>query len=920
MAPRMYSPPSDQAEVSHGITPAPTPDGAVSVVAVVSVVAGVDPGATLEAVGRQSVVPVEVRLIGTNESERAASGSVLSNDLEEVVAGLDPAVGYVWILHGDARPRPDALHALVSEAERFEASLAGSKLLAGGSEDTLESVGSATDVFGEPYSGLDEGEVDLEQYDVVRDVAFVSSVSMLVRRDLLRGMRGLDPALAPVAAGLDLSQRVRIAGGRVIVVPSSEVFHDRRCGRGDGGWREQSGRMRAMLKAYRPVTLAWMLPFSILVGLLDSIGSLLLGRWRLIPRYLFTWGWNLARLPSTIGLRRHLARVRQVGDEELFRYQVRGSVRLRQVGAELSDRALAIFDDDRPVARRATEIWNSPVTWALLGTLLLVLVGLRAIFLSGMPTTGYSLPFAADPLAALTRLAGGWNRAGLGTADPVMPATGVAAAMQLVVLGETELARSLLTLAAFVAGVLGGGRLASRLGVGGPWAYLGAIVTLFGVAAAHLGDAGRWHALMGTGLLPVALATVLGPGTSSRREWWGAAGRAVLAIGLMAAFVPWLAPVPLLFALAVKAIGRFPARPLVALVGTGGALVAVPYALSRIEHLVGGVPIPVDLDPIPLAALALTVLAGMLAGSWRAAGIAGVMAFGGLTAARVLGPQLQEAVLAVAAVGTGLAVAAALKHRERRGVFTPVAAVAALALLAVSLTGLAGGRGGLGPDRWGDDVRFMQMEATGVERALLVAASPEMLPGEATPGPGFWYRVVDAGEPTLDQAVLGRPGDGATALHGVVTDLATGSSLAPGAALADFGIRWVVAVDEAAAALGPALDAQLDLAPLPLAEGMAIYENTAARTVAETESGVVWERAGDGYAGPATTDRVRLAVAGDGRWGPDWQQQGWTGSVAGDTGRARYRGSPGDRLLVIAGGLVLLSGGVLAMWGRRRRP
>jgi hypothetical protein len=249
--------------------------------------------------------------------------------------------------------------------------------------------------------------VDLEQYDVVRDVAFVSSVSMLVRRDLLRGMRGLDSALAPVAAGLDLSQRVRIAGGRVIVVPSSEVYHDRRCGRGDGGWREQSGRMRAMLKAYRPITLAWMIPFSFLVGIADSLGSLLLGRWRQIPRYLLTWAWNLVHLPSTLGLRRHLARVRQVGDEELFRYQVRGSVRLRQVGAELSDRALAMFDDDRPVARRATEVWNSPATWALLVALLIVVVGVRTVFLSGMPTTGFSLPLADDPLDSLARLAGG---------------------------------------------------------------------------------------------------------------------------------------------------------------------------------------------------------------------------------------------------------------------------------------------------------------------------------------------------------------------------------------------------------------------------------------------------------------------------------------------------------------------------------
>lgn len=912
----MNLPTSDHAEVTDAVMPAPSAPGPVSVVAVVSVVAGVDPQDTLDAVGHQSLPPTEVRLIGSSESE-APTGVVLSGDLEEVVAGLDASVDYVWILHGDAQPRPDALSALVAESERFEASLAGSKLLVGGTDDTLESVGSATDAFGEPYSGLDEGEVDLEQYDVVRDVAFVSSVSMLVRRDLLRGMRGLDPALAPVAAGLDLSQRVRIAGGRVIVVPSSEVYHHRRCGRGDGGWREQSGRMRAMLKAYRPITLAWMIPFAFLVGIADSLGSLLLGRWRQIPRYLLTWGWNLVHLPSTVGLRRHLARVRQVGDEELFRYQVRGSVRLRQVGAELSDRILAMFDDDRAVTRRATEVWNSPATWALLATLLIVSVGVRTVFLSGMPTTGFSLPFESDPLAALSRFAGGWNRAGLGTDAPVLPATGVAAVWQMVMLGEAGLARSLLTVAAFVAGVFGIGRLSSRLGVGGPWGYLAAVPLLFGLPASYLGAGGRWPALIALALLPAALATVVGPRHSSRREWWGMVGRSAATIALVSAFVPWLAPVPLLFALAVKVAGRFPSRPLVALVGLSGGLIGLPYALSRSEHLVDGVSMAVDLELLPFVVLTTTVLLGMVAGSWRASALTGVLAFGGLTAARVLGPDLQEAALAVAAVGTGLAVAGAGKVRDTRNLATTIATVAAAALVVVSMAGLAGGRAGLGPDVWGEDeIGFMEMAPSGVERSLLIAPGPEMLPGEARPGPGFWYRVVDAGRPTLDQAVLGRSSAGDQALDAVVTDLAAGATLSPGAALSEFGIRWVVAVGDSAAALSPALDAQVDLVPLPLAEGISVYENPDARSVAETDAGLRWEREGDVYGGEASNDRVRLAIQGDDRWGPDWQAEDWWGSVSGSSGTARFAGSALERILVIGGAMILLAGIGLALWGR----
>lgn len=915
MTNRMNVIPSDSTEVPEVAEEPRTPE-TVSVVAAVTVVAGVDPQATLDAVGAQDHAPSAIRLIGADVADSPA-GVVLSEDLEEVVAGLDPSVEYVWILHGDAQPRPDALRALVSEAERFEASLAGSKLLFAGTADALESVGSATDVFGEPYSGLDEGEVDLEQYDVVRDVAFVSSVSMLVRRDLLRGLRGLDSALAPVAAGLDLSQRVRIAGGRVIVVPSSEVFHQRRCGRGDGGWREQSGRMRAMLKAYRPITLLWMVPFAFFTGVLDTLAGLLQGRWRLGPRYLLTWAWNLARLPSTIALRRNIARVRQVGDEELFRYQVRGSVRLRQVGSELSDRVLRIFDEDSPVARRATEVWNSAATWGVMGALLVVVVGLRSIFLGGLPVVGYSLPFD-EPVASLQRFVGGWNAAGLGSSGAVHPSVVPAAVFQWLTLGNAELARSLLTLAAFVAGVFGIGRLASRLGIGGPGGYLGGVAALFGFPAAVLAGDGRWAALVGIGLLPWALIAVTGGRPPGRRGLMGTTGLGAATVGLVAFFVPLLAPVPFLFAVALKAMGRFQSRPIVALVATAGGLVAVPFLMSRLPDL-GGAPFAVPARAVPIVILAVTLLLAMVAGSWRTGFLAAVMALGGIAVARVAGPDLQEAVLAVGAIGVGLAVAAALRPRERRGPVGWVAVAGGVALLMVSLTGASGGAGGMPGDVWGDSLEFVGLGAEGVERALLVAPDPGRLPGDSRPGPGFWYRLVDSRGPTLDQAVLGPMGEGDVALDAALDHILTGATLEPGELLRPFAIRWIVVVDEASNVLTPVLSAQVDLNPFPFAEGLQVYDNVVNRPVASAEDGTVWRREGTGFSGPPVDGRVRLAIQGGSGWEPDWQPQEWAGTVDGSTGEASYQPFSTEGLLGLAGAAVVVLGLVVGIWERRSR-
>lgn len=917
MTHRMSALPSDNPEVTEELqADAPRRADTSTVVAVVSVVAGVDPQPTLDAVARQDYPIVEVRLIGS-DTEGVPSGVVMSHDMAEVVAGLDPSVEYVWMLHGDARPRPDALKALVMEADRFEASLAGSKLLVGGTTDTLESVGSATDVFGEPYTGLDEGEVDLEQYDVVRDVAFVSSVSMLVRRDLLRGLGGIDQKLAPVAAGLDLSQRVRVAGGRVIVVPSSEVFHDRRCGRGDGGWREQSGRMRAMLKAYRPITLIWMVPLAILTGIADSLISLLLGRWRLGPRYVLTWGWNLANLPSTIAARRNIARVRQVGDEELFRYQVRGSLRLRQAGSELSDRILTIFDDESTVTRRAAEIWSSSSTWAILGVIFSLLIGLRSIFISGLPVVGHALPFG-DALTALSRFMGGWNAAGLGSSAPVHPVTGPTGLATLVALGNEELARSLLTLGAFVLGVFGIGRLAKRLGVGGPGAYLGGAAALFGLPAAILGSGGRWSALVGIGILPWALSSVVGSAAVGRRRWLGQLGVTAFLTGLTATFVPVLGVAPLLFALGLELTGRFRSRWVVALTSTPAALVAVPYLISRQELLMGGVPIRLRAHPVVLVVVAATLLLAMIARSWRAGAIAGVLTFGGLAGSHLVGPDIQEGLLVLAAVGLGLVVAVALRPGERN-VFGWAGFAGGVVVLIVSLAGLAGGRGGLPADAWGDRIGFVTLGATGVERALLIAPDPYGLPGESRPGPGFWYRLIDSRGPTLDQAVLPPPGEGDEALGAALDSIVSGATLRPGAELAEFGVRWLVGATETAELIGPALQAQIDMNTFPFAERLVVFENTEVRPVAVTESGVPWVASGPGFTGEPTDERVLLAFNGDPGWGPDWQSEEWAGSVSGRDGEAVYRRAGVDAVLVWVGAAVSLLGIGLGVWGRRSR-
>ncbi len=245
----------------------------------------------------------------------------------ELVSKLASDVTHVWMIHDDIRPRPDALSALVEAAEQIDGSLVGSKILDGADSMMLESVGGATDVYLVADPGLAAGELDQEQYDVVRDVAFVPGESMLIRRDLLKGLGGPDLLLSPLTRAIDFAGRARPRRCRVAVVPSSEVFHAGSCYSPTPVWREAGARARAVAKLYSGGRLlGW--SFSLLIALLNAIARLVMLDFRPTVDLVRAVTWNLKHFRSTIRARRQARRLLRLMTGELFRYQRAGSLLL----------------------------------------------------------------------------------------------------------------------------------------------------------------------------------------------------------------------------------------------------------------------------------------------------------------------------------------------------------------------------------------------------------------------------------------------------------------------------------------------------------------------------------------------------------------------------------------------------------------
>src|SRR5215207_3294124 len=132
------------------------------------------------------------------------------------------ATEWIWLLHDDSNPAPDALEQLLRAASaRPEADFLGPKLREWPSLKRLLEVGVTISGTGRRETGLEPGEYDQGQHDQVREVLAVNSAGLLVRRTALEELGGFDPQLPMFGNDIDLGWRAAAAGRTTLVVPQA---------------------------------------------------------------------------------------------------------------------------------------------------------------------------------------------------------------------------------------------------------------------------------------------------------------------------------------------------------------------------------------------------------------------------------------------------------------------------------------------------------------------------------------------------------------------------------------------------------------------------------------------------------------------------------------------------------------------------
>jgi GT2 family glycosyltransferase len=374
---------------------------------------------------------------------------------------------WVWLLHDDSAPEPDALEHLLAEAgSRPSAAILGPKLLSWSNPNRLQEVGWSIDRTGRAVSPVEDDEIDQGQHDQVREAFFVSTAGMLIRRAALLQVGGFDERMPAFRDDLDLCWRMHLHGGRVLVVPSAKVRHfaaaasrarrDRAVNHPK--YLTERHTMAALLKATSLRRLPLVFLLAVIGGGMRALALALTGRPGDALQILWAWGWNVKELPVTIVHRRRLQRRRKVDDAALASLRAPGGQPLRallrgmlelvygEVGEHVAQTPAGAEEQDMPApgAQVGRIIASHPAAFAVASFALVMLVSLRSLMLAPAIAGGALGAFPPAGQDLLREFAAAFHQGGLGSADSASPSLALLGGVATFTLDKALLAQKLL--------------------------------------------------------------------------------------------------------------------------------------------------------------------------------------------------------------------------------------------------------------------------------------------------------------------------------------------------------------------------------------------------------------------------------------------------------------------------------------------
>ena len=586
--------------------------------------------------------PVQ-RLVAVDTGSRDRSGAVLAAKLgQSVVFGMDRATGYgaavakalqhkaatanvpgrsardrdervewIWLLHDDCEPAPDALEQLLrGAAETPKAAVLGPKVMDWSDRDVILEAGLTIDTVGRRITGIEPREVDQGQHDGDRDTLAVGSAGMLVRRDVWDLIHGFDTSMGLFREDIDFCWRVHAAGYRVRVITDAVVYHlqamtRRRRAVSVGRRSRLLDRRNALL------TLAGNLPAGpMLRSMAGNVAvSVLRALFFLVAKRVTAALDEAAAVASVLCHPLRLLRVRRMrarGRKAAYgrlRADLPPGRSFRRV-AEFAAAMSGSAQQDTAGSHHATEdpadddfllvdnglvqrILTSPGVLLFLGLVIVTAVAERSLLSAGTLGGGALLPATNGASGLWREYLQGFHPTGIGSPSAAPPYLAIVAILATVLIGKAWLAVDVILLGSVPIAGMAAFLALRRVTTSVPvrvWAsatYALIPVATGAISAGRLGTAAAFALIPLIGLLAGRMFSQ--PPRIARRAAWATG----LALAFGSAFVPLLWPIALVAA-AAAALALRTVRPAVlrnlAIVAIVPPVLLIPWTFQLATH------------------------------------------------------------------------------------------------------------------------------------------------------------------------------------------------------------------------------------------------------------------------------------------------------------------------------------------------
>jgi GT2 family glycosyltransferase len=446
----------------------------------------------------------------------------------------------VWVLAQDTAPEPEALARLVGALELGPSvAFVAPKLVRWDDRTEIVSLGASMTAFGRTV-GLADAELDQGQHDAREDVMGSDIRGILARTQAWRDLGGPDRALAGADEGLDLGVRARLAGARVLLVPTALVAV---AGDGVAGLPAPLTPARRRRRAYAsrvaqlhrrlvyaaPVAVPFLWLAILPVAVWRSVLQIVRKQPGLVGPEWAAAVVAMAQLPSIARARSRIRAARAASWLQLAPLRVSQ----RALRERLDDDA----DSTSPVRRGDLRFFTGGGAWLVLGALVASIAAFPALTAWSVLGGGGLQPLSASVAQLWADAAYGLRASGLDTIGPADPFAAVLAVVGSLWPGAPSRAIVILWLLALPLAALGGWFAATRVTERSLLRFAGGV--LWALAPTFLAalTQGRPAAVLAHLLLPWLFYA----GSVAHRSWV-AAGAASLLFAAVIACAPSLTP------------------------------------------------------------------------------------------------------------------------------------------------------------------------------------------------------------------------------------------------------------------------------------------------------------------------------------------------------------------------------------------